>query len=205
MPADDDDDDLDFLNYMAQRAFRVSNLFGARGPTRGPTRSGDPFTDDGLFGHPQRPNRNPRQRAAYDRAMEEQARRNEETDRLRKLAKTRAADEQKVAEAAVKNAELEEKKRLAKLDEAQAKVSEVEIKKTGEDAKLEQQELDWEEAGAVTEAAKKSICRHTDFWPKEVQKKKTKCELCHQKRGLVAFKCPFCSKLVCQVCVAKHS
>jgi hypothetical protein len=59
----------------------------------------------------------------------------------------------------------------------------------------------WVESNAVTEAEKQDLCLHSVFWAKEKHPKKIKCTSCRQKRGMVGYRCPHCSLLVCQVCL----
>ncbi|TVY38855.1 Chaperone protein DnaJ [Lachnellula occidentalis] len=64
------------------------------------------------------------------------------------------------------------------------------------------QEKAWASLNATTPAEKQSSCLHSDFWPKEQQKKKFKCGACGQKRGPTGYKCPHCALLSCQGCLS---
>ncbi|KAI0521114.1 DnaJ domain-containing protein [Xylaria bambusicola] len=68
---------------------------------------------------------------------------------------------------------------------------------------LEQQKR-WQQAGATTEEQKAAICLHSGFCEKIPQRKKFKCDVCCAKRGMVAFKCPYCSRNLCQLCVTQY-
>lgn len=64
------------------------------------------------------------------------------------------------------------------------------------------QEKTWAELNATTLAKKQSSCLHSEFWAREQQTKKFKCGCCGQKRGPTGYKCPHCSLLSCQGCLA---
>lgn len=65
------------------------------------------------------------------------------------------------------------------------------------------QEKRWSDMNATTEEEKRQACLHSEFWPKEQQKRKFRCQSCGKKGGMTAYKCPYCSLLACQVCLGK--
>lgn len=95
----------------------------------------------------------------------------------------------------------EEQKR--KEEEAAAKAKEERSKAE----KLRQQKI-WEDCGATTTVQKQKACEHTDTWPKVQSKKKgekVKCDSCGKRRGTIAFKCPHCDLVACQVCLSNFA
>ncbi|TVY87842.1 Chaperone protein DnaJ [Lachnellula willkommii] len=90
---------------------------------------------------------------------------------------------------------------------AQAKKAEEEkkhmSKEQREKAERVVQEKTWASLNATTPAEKQSSCLHSEFWPKEQQKKKFKCGACGQKRGPTGYKCPHCALISCQGCLSK--
>lgn len=89
--------------------------------------------------------------------------------------------------------------------EEEAKQKSKETKENAEKAEKSLQEKRWSSLNATTEAEKQRTCLHSGFWPKEQQKRKFKCGSCGKKGGMMAYKCPHCSLLSCQLCLNKFN
>ena len=96
-------------------------------------------------------------------------------------------------------AKSEAKARAKKAEEEKKHLS----KEQREKAERILQEKAWASLNATTPAEKQSTCLHSEFWPKEQQRKKFKCGSCGQKRGPTGYKCPHCALLSCQGCLSK--
>jgi hypothetical protein len=103
-----------------------------------------------------------------------------------------------MARADAAKARSEAKARAKKTEEEQKHMS----KEQREKAERILQEKKWASLNATTPAEKQSTCLHSEFWPKEQQKKKFKCGACRQKRGPTGYKCPHCALLSCQGCLS---
>jgi hypothetical protein len=120
-------------------------------------------------------------------------------------------DEMKRMAAARKAAEETERKRFreeAAESERQAKEKAKEMEKERKQKAKEKKEKErrlqeelWAAQNATTEAEKRAICLHTDFWPKEQHKRKVKCDKCGHRRGMTGYKCPHCALVACQLCL----
>jgi hypothetical protein len=136
----------------------------------------------------------PSQYAEYMRAREEEAGYLAMREQIRK--DQREECQRKCEAEGHRNAEKVEARRKELAEEKQKK----EQKETKD---MEEQAAIWKKNKAVTIVEKQQHCIHTDFWPKEPQKKKTKCGSCQQRRGMVLYRCPHCTILVCQLCLQK--
>ena len=127
----------------------------------------------------------------------------EEMERRFREQEQREADQRRIFLAEMLKRE-QEAERLRKAREEEKKAqAEAKIKATEKREEDERKAIEarWKEVGAVTESEKQDACYHSAFWPKVQQRKKLKCRECGVKRGMVAFKCPHCALLACQVCV----
>ncbi len=88
----------------------------------------------------------------------------------------------------------------AKKAEEEEKIKEKEARERKE---RDLQEIRWSSLNATTVAEKQRTCLHSEFWPKEQQKRKFKCGICGKKAGMMAYKCPHCSTRSCQQCRSK--
>jgi len=158
---------------MRARSFHSEPGFSSYGP---PPRYGDGMNEQEY----QRMRQEMRQMEARE-AEERKIYRKEYMDRVN------AAKARSEAKAQAKRAE-EEKKHVSK--------------EQREKAERVLQEKIWANLNAKTSAEKRSACLHSEFWPKELQKKKFKCGACGQKRGPTGYKCPHCALLSCQGCLS---
>jgi rubrerythrin len=129
-----------------------------------------------------------RRRAAADEADWKQKEAVRKKLRDEKQRKEEEAEERRQARANAKMYEEEEKRQSKEMRAQQEKLL---------------QEERWSDMNATTEAEKRRTCLHSAFWPKEQQKRKLKCQSCGKKGGMIAFKCPHCSLLACQLCLNK--
>ncbi|KKY32591.1 putative meiotically up-regulated 185 protein [Diaporthe ampelina] len=72
-------------------------------------------------------------------------------------------------------------------------------------AELKKQEKRWEDNGAISKDERLRTCLHSEVCDKVQHIKKFKCTACSAKRGMIAFKCPHCSALLCQLCVTNFT
>lgn len=115
----------------------------------------------------------------------EEAYRNER--REQKQREEAEAETRRQVEAAAQRADEEQKRKLNEVIEQERIM----------------QEQRWARLNATTDAEKQHTCLHVHFWPKEQQKRKFKCDSCGKKGGMIAFRCPHCSLLCCQLCLSK--
>ncbi|KAI1089886.1 DnaJ-domain-containing protein [Rostrohypoxylon terebratum] len=73
------------------------------------------------------------------------------------------------------------------------------------DTEKSKQESRWEKLDSVTKEQRLATCLHSAFCEKNHQRQKFKCDACKVKRGIIAFKCPYCSSLLCQQCVVSFA
>lgn len=177
---DDEDDDMFFeFVFNAQRRRGGGGGGGLGGFPGFFFRSGG----DGYFS-----GREPTDEELYAAHKEAEAR-----EEAHRAARKREYQERWDREHAQKEAAAAAKKKAE--DDAQEKLDNM-IK-----SERMRQEKIWEVRGVKTEVEKQRCCDHTEFWPKEQQKKKFKCTSCNQKRGMTGFRCPHCNLLACQVCL----
>ncbi|KAI1825037.1 hypothetical protein F4861DRAFT_220940 [Xylaria intraflava] len=70
---------------------------------------------------------------------------------------------------------------------------------------LRAQRIRWAQAGAYTNEQQILTCMHSSVCEKLTQQKKFKCGVCSMKRGRIAFECPHCGVLLCQLCLNEFS
>lgn len=149
------------------------------------------------------------------RSRETQAERYERLLRQRREEHERAKERQQEAEWAamearrVKREQREReaaRKRDAKLAAKKAQQAETEkMWKVTFEQEAQKQQDRWQLAGVVTKEAKLSTCLHSEFCEKIKQQRKFKCDACNDKRGTIAFKCPYCDCHLCQLCVSEFT
>lgn len=106
----------------------------------------------------------------------------------------------------LKRGEAEEARRKAKQAAKQEEEHTKQIQKTQQfEEEQEKQEQRWRKLNAVTSDERFAACLHSNFCEKIQQQKKFKCLACSAKRGMTAFECPYCSALLCQLCVGIFS
>lgn len=125
-------------------------------------------------------------RAEQERRRQENKRREEEAKQLREKEQRQRREAQEAREKAA-----ERSKALARL-----RLRLAELKK---------QEKRWEEKGAVSKDERLRSCLHSEVCDKVQHAKKFKCTACLARRGMIAFECPHCSALLCQLCVNDFS
>jgi len=123
----------------------------------------------------------------------------------------RDQEEQEAAKAAWRKRMVNEVRRRREAEEARVKAREAAraaeereqtlAKERRAQAEKARQEALWAQSKATTQAEKQGSCLHSAFWAKEKSQKKFKCTSCGQKRGMVGHRCPYCSLLICQVCL----
>lgn len=127
----------------------------------------------------------------------------EERDRRRQ------ADEAERVKAMAAYRHKKQQEEIARVRRANMKKVEEELKK--EEAALREKaermakRQQWANINAITRDEMQATCLHSKFWDKNQQRKKFKCGTCGQKRGIVAFKCPLCELLACQVCLNRFA
>lgn len=99
----------------------------------------------------------------------------------------------------------EEQKAERDASRAAKQATEEAAKAYAREEEKQSQEERWNKMGAISEDEKLCTCLHSDFCTKLEQKKKFKCTACSGKRGMIAFECPHCSALLCQLCVTNFS
>jgi hypothetical protein len=122
------------------------------------------------------------------RYAESRARQEEENARIREEMRVRREVEEEKAKARAAARKAEE-------------LLQQQLREKKEKEERAVQDKLWGSLGVTSVADKQASCLHTAFWPKEQQKKKFRCTLCNQKRGITGYRCPHCSLLACQVCL----
>jgi arginine utilization protein RocB len=64
------------------------------------------------------------------------------------------------------------------------------------DKEAKRQEKRWDQT---------QTCLHSSFCETVRHQRKIKCDACHQRRGIMAFKCPYCPCSLCQKCVGEFA
>ncbi|KAI1759277.1 DnaJ-domain-containing protein [Hypoxylon sp. FL1150] len=156
-------------------------FFGGRGE---PSPFGGPTSDAGRAWRD----------AASEMLREEDRRHGEDRRREKEREEKIKEREERLKEEAAKKQKKEEAKK-------EAEAAKIRVRDESRRAEQLKQETRWEVSGAKTEEDKLEACLHSEYCVKISQQKKFKCGACGVKRGITAFKCPYCSLLLCQQCV----